>query len=365
MANPGAQDKTEKPTSKRRTKARSQGQVAKSAELTSVAVMLAGLVSLYMLGGFFFTQISMLLRHFLNNLGQIHLDGDTAQSLSLWVMTFFFKITLPVMGAVVLAAFLENFRQVGFLIAPSRIKLEFSRLNPITGFGRFVKLRVLVDLAKNLAKLGVVGGVAYNTMAAEWPNLPHLADMDLMAAMSYVVTICLRLFWRCLLAMFVLALLDYFYQKWDFENNLKMSKQEVKDEHKQSEGDPQVKSRIRSIQRESARKRMLSAVPDADVVITNPTHYAVALAYKAGEMESPQVVAKGMNLIAEKIKQVARDNDVPIIEDKPLARALYKQVEVGQSIPYEMFETVATILAHVYRSKNQHQQVLEAQRAKA
>jgi flagellar biosynthetic protein FlhB len=144
-----------------------------------------------------------------------------------------------------------------------------------------------------------------------------------------------------------------------------MSKQEVKDEHKQSEGDPQVKSRIRSIQRESARKRMLSAVPDADVVITNPTHYAVALAYKAGEMESPQVVAKGMNLIAEKIKQVARDNDVPVIEDKPLARALYKQVEVGQSIPYEMFETVATILAHVYRSKNQHQQVLEAQRAKA
>ncbi len=365
MANKGAQDKTEKPTAKRRSKARDQGQVAKSSELTSVAVLLAGLVSLYTMGGFYYTQTSNLLRYFLSNLGQLHLDPDNAHGLSMWVMTFFLKVTLPVMGVVMLAALLENFRQVGFLLATKRLKMDFSRLNPFSGLKRFMSLRVLVDLGKNLAKLAVVGGVAWSTMSSEWGNLPNLADMDLKQGMEYVISICLRLFWRCVLAMLILAILDWMYQKWDYEKNLKMSKQEVKDENKQSEGDPQVKSRIRSIQRDAARKRMLSAVPDADVVVTNPTHYAVALAYKAGEMDSPQVVAKGMNLIAERIKEAARKHGVPIIEDKPLARALYRQVEVGQSIPFELYEAVATILAHVYRSKNQHQQVLAAQRARS
>lgn len=360
MADKGAQDKTEKPTAKRRGKARSQGQVAKSAELTSVAVLLAGLVSLYTMGGFFYTQISTMLRFLLGNLGQLHLDVGSAQSLSVWVLTFFLKITLPVMGAVVLAAVLENCRQVGFLFSTNRLKLDFTRLNPLSGMKRFVSIRALVDLGK----LGVVGGVAWSTMSAAWPDLPDLADMDLRHGMDFVLGICFRLFWRCVLAMLILALIDWKYQKWDYEKNLKMSKQEVKDENKQSEGDPQVKSRIRSIQRESARKRMLSAVPDADVVVTNPTHYAVALAYKAGEMDSPQVVAKGMNLIAERVKESARQHGVPIIEDKPLAQSLYRQVEVGQSIPFEMYEAVATILAHVYCSKNQHQEVLAAQKAR-
>ena len=161
--------------------------------------------------------------------------------------------------------------------------------------------------------------------------------------------------------MLVLALLDWAYQKYDFEKNLKMSKQEIKDEHKQTEGDPQVKSRIRAIQRDQARKRMMGAVPDADVVVTNPTHLAVALLYKMDEMDAPKVVAKGANRIAERIKALATENGVPVIEDKPLAQALYKAVEVGDSIPSDLFEATATILAHVYRMKNQHRQYMRGQ----
>jgi flagellar biosynthetic protein FlhB len=160
--------------------------------------------------------------------------------------------------------------------------------------------------------------------------------------------------------MLVLAILDWIYQKMLFEKNLKMSKQDIKDEFKQSEGDPHVKSRIRSLQRAASRKRMMASVPEADVVITNPTHLAVALAYKPGEMDAPQVTAKGANLVAERIKDEARGAGVPIIEDKPLAQALYKMAEVGQTIPYELYEAVAAILAHVYREKNKHEEILAA-----
>lgn len=360
MPDKGAQDKTEKPTSRRRQKAREKGQVAKSAELASVAVLMAGLGSLYLFGGYIYHQTSDLLRHILMNAAQVRLDTTEMGNLSLTVWVFFMKVMAPVMIAVVAAGLLANLAQVGFLMAPQRLMPDLKKINPLSGFKRWVSLRSLVDTFKNVAKLTIVGWVAYRTVAGEWDTLPHLGDMDLAAAMVYLVGVCFRIFWRCVLAMLVLALLDWAYQKYDYEKNLKMSKQEVKDEFKQSEGDPMVKSRIRSIQREAAKKRMMGAIPQADVVVTNPTHYAVALAYRAGEMDAPQVVAKGMNRIAAKIKQVAAEAGVPIIEDKALAQSLYKQVEVGQSIPYDLYEAVATILAHVYRSKNRQQDVLQA-----
>jgi flagellar biosynthetic protein FlhB len=183
--------------------------------------------------------------------------------------------------------------------------------------------------------------------------------MSLIETLLYIISVCFTIFWRCMLAMLILAILDWIYQKYDFEKNLKMSKQEVKDEYKQSEGDPQVKSRIRTIQREQARKRMMASVPEADVVITNPTHLAVALAYRLEQMDAPEVVAKGANKIAERIKEIAREHDIPVIEDKPLAQALFKSVEVGQSIPSDLYETVASILAHVFRMKNRHREFLK------
>lgn len=365
MADKGAQDKTEKPTGKRRGKAREKGQVAKSAEIPSVAVLLAGFVVLWSTGGAFYEELADFLSRFLGSVGQMRMSEGEVGWLAGWVLGVFFKLTTPVMAAVVLAALAANLWQVGFLIAPSRLKPDFSRLNPLPGFQRYLSMRTLVELVKNLAKLLVVGWVAYGAVAGEWHRLPHLMDTDVGQSMAYIAQVSFRIFWRCILVMMVLAILDWAYQKFDFEKNLKMSKQEVKDEMKQNEGDPQVKSRIRSIQRDSARKRMMASVPEADVVITNPTHYAVALSYQPGEMEAPKLLAKGMNRIAEKIKETARAHHIPIVEDKPLAQALYRQVEVGQSIPFEMYETVATVLAHVYRQKNQARQVLAAEQARA
>lgn len=365
MADKGAQDKTEKPTPRRRGKAREKGQVAKSQELAGVGVLLAGLTSLYLFGGYFYQQLSELSRRFFRDAAQIRLSLDGLGQLATELWVFFFVTVAPVFVAVVLAAVLVNLAQVGFLMAGERIKPDLKKINPLSGFKRWFSLRMLVDLFKNLGKLAVVGWVAYLTVAAEWDNLPKLGDMEVREAMLYIVAVCFRIFWRTVLAMLVIALLDWAYQKYEYEKNLRMSKQEIKDEFKQTEGDPQIKSRIRSIQRDQARKRMMAAIPLADVVVTNPTHYAVALGYKAAEMDAPQVLAKGMNHLAQRIKDLARENRVPIVEDPPLARALYKQVEVGQEIPFELYEATATLLAHVYRQQKRQDEVLSARTARA
>ena len=363
MPDKGAQEKTEKPTPRRRSKARDQGQVAKSMEIASVAVLLAGITSIWLFGGFFYSQIAGFMRHTFQNLAGAHLNFANLVDLSATTWNHFLITVLPVWAAVSLAAIVVNLAQVGFLWAPKRIKPDMKKINPLKGFKRFVSLRILVDLGKNLGKLVVVGGVAILTVYQEWDNLPKLGDLPVAAIAAYIMDICFTIFWRSVLAMVILAILDWAYQKWDFEKNLKMSKQEIKDEYKQTEGDPQVKGRIRSIQREQAKQRMMSDIPDADVVLTNPTHLAVALSYKVGEMDAPTVVAKGANKVAEKIKAVAREHNIPVIEDKPLAQALYKAVEVGQAIPADMFEAVATILAHVYRMKNKHREVLAGTKA--
>ncbi|MCB2184854.1 MAG: flagellar biosynthesis protein FlhB [Deltaproteobacteria bacterium] len=360
MPEQGAQDKTEKPTPRRRSKARQKGQVAKSQELGSVGVLLGGLASLWLFGGYIYGEVREFTVQFLSHSAQYHLTDVTVHQISVHVMSLFWLVVAPVMVAVVVAAIISNLVQVGFLMAPSRLKLDFKRLNPVEGFKKFASMRMFVELAKNILKMTVVGYVSYLVMAAEWNKLPDLSSLEMAAIMVYLVHVCMKLFLWAVLAMAVLALADYFYQRHDYEKNLKMSKQEIKDEYKQSEGDPKVKARIRSIQMEQARRRMMSALPQADVVITNPTHLAVALAYQAGEMDAPQVVAKGRGKLAEKIKEIAREHGIPVIEDKPLAQALFKAVDVGGSIPFELYEAVASILAHVYRLRNQHREVLDS-----
>jgi flagellar biosynthetic protein FlhB len=285
-------------------------------------------------------------------------------SLATGLLEHFFKTVGPVLACVFLAAVFVNVVQVGFLMAPKRIKPDLKKISPLNGFKRWFSMHTLVEAAKNIGKLLVVGAVAYFTVRAAWPDLPKLADMDTAGIVLAILAVCFDIFWRSVLAMAVLAFLDWAYQKWEFEKNLKMSKQEVKDEYKQTEGDPRVRARIRSIQREQAKKRMMAGIPNADVVVTNPVHLAVALAYHMGEMDAPEVVAKGANRVAEKIKEIARQNGIPIIEDKPLAQALYKAVEVGQAIPADLYEATATILAHVYRLKNRHQEVMSDLRAR-
>ncbi len=358
-----AQDKSEKPTPKRRSQAREKGQVAKSQELSGVMVLMAGLVAFLLFGGYVYNQVTGFMRHMLSDVGQIMVSRESVLTMVIDWSYFFFITIAPILLFVVLAAVLFNLIQVGFLWAPSRIKPDLKKINPLSGLKRLFSKQTVFNLFKNIMKLVVVGAVAYATVSSEWEHLSQLGERsDLTSILLYLMDVCFKIFWRAVLAMLALAALDWAYQKYEFEKNLKMSKQEVKDEYKQSEGDPHVKARIRSLQREASRKRMMSAVPESDVVITNPTHLAVALAYKPGEMEAPQVVAKGANLVAEKIKTAAADAGVPIIEDKPLARALFRMAEVGQTIPFELYEAVATILAHVYRQKNKHEEVLAATR---
>lgn len=363
MPDKGAQDKTEKPTARRRSKARSDGQTAKSQELGSVAVLTAGMLGLYVFGGYVYDLITNMMRHIWSSMAYLQLDFGGTQDLSAFLWQSYLKAVMPIWAMVFAAAVLANVLQVGFMMTLKKLKPDLKKINPIEGMKKFVSMRMLVELFKNLGKMGVMAGVTYYTLKQEWPNLPQLGGLTVPEILSYIISVCFKLFWRAIAAMFILAILDWAYQKYDFEKNLKMSKQEIKDEFKQTEGDPQVKSRIRSLQREQARGRMMTDVPEADVVLTNPTRLAVALAYKVGEMEAPKVLAKGANKVAEKIKNIARENNVPVIEDKPLAQALYKSVDVGESIPADLYEAVAAVLAHVYRTKNQHRDILARQGA--
>ena len=360
MAGGGSQDKGEKPTPRRREKARQQGKVAKSQDIGNVAVLLAGLGGLYMFGGHFYSQITGVMRHMLSNAAQTSLGELGVHNLSVTLMDVFWVTVLPMFLVVAVAAVLANLAQVGFMFVPTKLKPSLSNFNLTKGFKKFVSMKAVVDLFKNVGKLLLVGWVVYQTLKVEWTRLPGLEDMSIYDILTYVLDVAFTIFLRCVLALTVLAILDWCYQKYDYEKGLKMSKQEVKDEYKQSEGDPQVKSRIRTLQRDQARHRMMSDVPQADVVVTNPTHLAVALSYRMGEMDAPEVVAKGANRVAEKIKEIAREHNIPIIEDKPLAQALYKLVEVGQQIPADLFEAVASILAHVFRLKNRHHQFLNS-----
>ena len=216
MADKGAQEKTEKPTPRRRDKARQQGQVAKSMEVASVGVLLAGISSIWLFGGFFYNQIAGFMRHTFQNLAGTHLDFTSLVNFSSTIWSHFLITVLPVWAAVSLAAILINLAQVGFLWAPKRIKPDLKKINPLKGFKRFVSLRLLVDLGKNLGKLAVVGGVAIFTVSQEWDNLPNLGGLPVAAIAAYILNVCFTIFWRSVLAMVILAILDWSYQKWDF-----------------------------------------------------------------------------------------------------------------------------------------------------
>jgi flagellar biosynthetic protein FlhB len=219
---------------------------------------------------------------------------------------------------------------------------------------KFVSLKSLVEVAKSMLKLAFVGGIAYAVIAKDMKLFPSQIQKGVGDIFLFIAALAFKIFLFVCLALIVLAVLDYIYQRWQYEQNLKMTKQEVKDERKQTEGDPKIKARIRSMQLEIAQRRMMESVPEADVVITNPTQLAVALKFDASDMIAPRVLAKGAGFIAERIKEIARAHDVPIVEDKPLAQAMYQMVEIGDYIPVELYQAVAEILAYVYRLRGSH-----------
>jgi len=351
MADDSAGDRTESATPRRREKAREKGQVPKSQEVNSLFVLVAGTVMLLLLSkyltesigrnaAYLFSQAHILR---VDNLGGLQtMLGGNLRSMALTLA--------PIVAVVLVAAIAANLMQVGLKLSTSALAFDVSKLNAITGMKRFFQKRTFIDLLKNVVKVGLIGFLSFlviksmlgELVAAPLLTLPGVVELA-KGSFRHLMTILLAL-------MAVISLADWAYQKWQFEQDVKMSKQELKEEARDYEGDPQVKARIRAIQYETARKRMLTDVPRADVVLTNPTHFAVALKYEQGA-PAPVVLAKGADYLAQKIKDLARQSRVPVIENKPLARALYREVKVGRMIPESLFQAVAEILAYVYRLK--------------
>ena len=363
MAEESFQERTEQATPKKREEARKKGQVAKSRELSSVAVLLTGIFTLFYGSAYFYHNLAGILRHYLSQAADHAITVDAMPGIGLFALRQLSVTLLPLFFTLMVVAVVSNYLQVGTLISFEAIIPKFSKLNPLEGFKRLFSAQAMMEFAKSLFKLVVVGWIAWDTMGAEMENLPPLIHKTPGAILNYVGHVSFTLFWKVCLVMIFLAIVDFIFQKWDFEKNLRMTKQEVKEEHKQTEGDPHVKSRIRSIQREMAQKRMMAEVPEADVVITNPTHLAVALKYDSSNMEAPQVVAKGAGHVAERIRKLARENGVPVIENKPLARSLFRLVEVGRTIPENLYQAVAQVLAHVYRLRKNARGASVAQEA--
>ncbi len=346
------EERTEEATPRRRQEAREKGQVAKSRELSSVAVLLAGLGILLFMGSFLRLQLEMAMIHFLGlPYSREPFDLATMGLISQDAGQVLFTCLAPVFLILSLVAFLSNFLQVGAVFSTEPLVPKPDRINPLEGIKRLVSRQAIVELIKSMAKVLFVTFVAWRTIKGEFPRLLPLMDMSPLEIGQEIFDMSGELVFKILLALALIAVFDFFYQRFEYERNLRMTKQEVKEEFKQTEGDPHVKSRIRSIQREMARKRMMAEVPQADVVITNPTELAVALKYVPGEMEAPKVVAKGAGYLARRIREIARENGVPVIENKPLAQGLFRQVEVGDFIPAELYQAVAEILAYVYRLK--------------
>ena len=232
-----------------------------------------------------------------------------------------------------------------------RLSFNLNKLNPINGFGRIFSKRSLVELVKSLFKIAIIGSFLYLYLKDQIPFMPYFIYFDLAKSLEEIAKVIFNMVFQVIAIIIIMAIADYSYQKWQTTQDLKMTKQEVKDEYKQMEGDPQIKGKIKQKQRQMAMMRMMQEVPKADVIITNPTHLAIALMYKSG-MVAPLVVAKGQDVVAERIKQIARENKVTIVENKPLARALYTSVQVGDMVPHELYQAVAEVLAYVYRLKN-------------
>ncbi|MGB9712227.1 MAG: flagellar biosynthesis protein FlhB [Dissulfurimicrobium sp.] len=352
MAEESFQERTEKATPKRREEARKKGQTARSRELSSVAVLLSGILTFLWAGGLFYQQSAVMLRYYLGNAANIRITTGNIETIAANGIWRFMMITGPLLFVLALVAIAANYLQVGPLISFEAIKPKFSKINPIEGLKRLFSAQAVAELLKSLLKLVIVGIIAFKTIRGEIDRILPLTDQSPIQIFLYMSRVSFAMFWKICIAIAAIAVLDFIFQKWEFEKGLRMTRQEVKEEYRETEGDPQIRARIRSIQREMARRRMMAAVPEADVVITNPTHLAVALKYETGKMEAPQVTAKGSGFIAEKIKEIAKANGVPTIENKPLAQTLFKLVEVGMTIPENLYQAVAEVLAYVYRMKN-------------
>ena len=345
-----AGEKTEKATPKKKQDSRKKGQVAKARMLIHRSTCLPSFYFCFSLV-LICLKISSLLIEILQNSLLIQVTEASAPLLLFNVLKEMGLILAPILAAALIAGVLANYMQIGFMFSTETIQLKLEKLDPIKGFKRIFSIRAIVELLKSMLKISVVGLVTFFVIWQRIDEMMFLSKKSIGNAITTLADITVKVGIYASIALLVLSLLDYLYQKYDYEKNIRMSKQDIKDEYKNIEGDPLVKSKIKQKQREMAMQRMMQEVPKADVVITNPTHYAIALKYDEQKSDAPYVVAMGVDFVAQKIKYVAKENDVVMVENRPLARALYDQVEIGQAIPEEFFKAVAEILAFVYKTK--------------
>lgn len=346
------EERTEQPTSKRIQESREKGQVCKSTEVSTAFLFAATVLSFYFYIPSVASKLSRMISYYLDNLMLWNGTKDSGVTVFYGAILKLADMVFPIFLVFLLVGIASNLVQIGFIASADPIKPKFSKLNPISGFKqKFFSAKTLEQLIKSVLILCAIAWVAFRAIRREVPFLPPLIDSDPSVIVLTIFRSVMHLLWDALWLFIIIATADFTFQKWQYTKDLMMTKQEIKDEGKQTEGNPQIKSRIRSIQMQMARRRMMKEVPKADVVITNPTHLAVALQYKRGEMGAPICLAKGAGPIAKKIREVARESSVPIVEDKPLARTLYKTVDIGDAIPEKLYRAVAEILAYVYGMK--------------
>jgi len=351
MAEAEESERTEEPTQQRREDFRKRGQVAHSKELASVFVILTGLLSLWGLGRFSLEQIHQVFSRSFSDYLVMGGRSDDIFTAVQFAATKAAMVVIPLAGVLWIINVLSSVVQTGFINNEEALNIDFNRLDFIEGAKKLFSLRAFVEGMKALLKMTLVGVIVYLIVSSEIKSIPHMANFDVNSLMVYIGQLVFKLMGWIAAFMLILASIDYLYQRWELEKKMRMTKQEIKEEIKSREGDPLIRARVRKLQRELANRRMMDDVKKADVIITNPTHIAVALQYTK-EMIAPKLIAKGADEMAERIKKRAREFNIPIIENKPLARTIFKTMKLGQIIPRELYTAVAEVLSYIFKLKN-------------
>jgi flagellar biosynthetic protein FlhB len=351
------EERTEQATARRRDEARKDGRVARSADMTTALGLMTALIALSWFGPDLARAIRQMIAGFLGLRLDMPLTAANLQEISFTLLGPVFLALAPMVFLLMASAILVSILQVGWQLTPELLAPKWERLNFLAGITRLFSVGSVGTLVAGLLKLAAVGLIAYKYIAERSDTFPQLHYLDYTEYLGHMGALILGMGWRIVTAMLVIGGLDYGFQKWRFERSIRMTKQEIKEEHKQNEGDPQIKARVRQIQRQMVFKRMMQAVPKATVVVTNPTHVAVALRYEPGADAAPKVLAMGPNLIALRIRKLAEFHGIPIHEDPPLARALLRSSTIGKEIPPQFYRAVAQVLAFIMRKKKAYPQM--------
>lgn len=347
-------DKTEEPTPKKKKDARKQGNIAKSAEVNKAMTFIAILVVIYMMSGSIISELQGFIVNILSGDFSMTMNDNTIKILMFKVMMSFMKIVLPISLIIMVFGILGSLIQTGLFFSMESLKPKFSKLNPLTGLKNMFSMKAIVNLIKSMVVICIMIYLGYSFMSKNFEGIIKSGDIYLPYMFNIVLDLIKSILTSITLAVAVVAALDYGYEKFSHKKGLKMTKQEVKEEYKQMEGDPHIKGKIKQKQRQMANQRMIQAVPSSTVIVTNPTHISIAIRYEQGKDTTPIVVAKGADEVAFRIREIAKSHDIPIIENVPLARLIYKEVDIDQEIPEEMYKAVAEVLVAVYKIKNKY-----------